>query len=76
MTLTWTMIKKDWSGMSEVTVLIDQKKEYTFVLKTDFEVEEFKKLNRFNSGKALNYLKDRNVKVEKQLIHYDLMLDN
>jgi hypothetical protein len=65
MKFTWTMIKKDLFGLWEVTVLLfSSGKEYTFTLKSEQEVDEFKKLLRFNPGKAFNFLKERNVKVE------------
>ena len=54
-------IVKDWTGLIDVTVRVNGKKDYTFTLSSQFDLEEFEKMLKFNPGKALNYLKDRNV---------------
>jgi hypothetical protein len=54
-------IVKDWTGLIDVTVRINGKKDYTFTLSSQFDLEEFERVLRFNPGKALNILKDRNV---------------
>ena len=53
-------IVKDWTGLIDVTVRINGKKDYTFTLSSQFDLEEFERVLRFNPGKALNILKDRN----------------
>lgn len=59
-------IVKDWTGLIDVTVRVNGKKDYTFTLSSQFDLEEFEKMLKFNPGKALNYLKDRNVNKENK----------
>ncbi len=54
-------VVKDWTGLIDATVRVNGKKDYTFTLSSQFDLEEFEKMLKFNPGKALNYLKDRNV---------------
>ena len=56
---------KDWTGLIDVTVRVNGKKDYTFTLSNQFDVDEFEKLLKFNPGKALNWLKKNKIKGEK-----------
>lgn len=56
---------KDWTGLIDVTVRVNGKKDYTFTLSSQFDVDEFEKLLKFNPGKALNWLKKNKIKGEK-----------
>ena len=51
--------------MIDVTVRVNDKKDYTFTLSSQFDVDEFEKLLKFNPGKALNWLKKNKIKGEK-----------
>lgn len=53
---------KDCFGITDVTVLVNNKKEYTFSLKSEYDVEVFNEKLRFHPGKALNYLKKCSIK--------------
>ena len=57
-------IVKDWTGLIDVTVRVNGKKDYTFTVKSQFDVDEFEKLLIHNPGKALNWLKK--VKINKE----------
>ena len=56
---------KDWTGLIDVTVRVNGKKDYTFTLSSQFDVDEFEKLLKFNPGKALNWLKKNKIKGEE-----------
>ena len=62
MKLFVSSIKKDWTGLIDVTVVINSKKEYTFTLSSQFDLEEFERLVLHNPGKALNWLKKVKIK--------------
>jgi hypothetical protein len=61
MKLIIVSIVKDWTGLIDITVRVNGKKDYTFTLSSQFDLDEFEKALRFNPGKALNILKDRNL---------------
>jgi hypothetical protein len=61
MKLIIVSIVKDWTGLIDVTVRVNGKKDYTFTLSSQFDLEEFERISKYNPGKALNYLKDRNI---------------
>lgn len=49
---------KDCFGVFEVTVKINGKdKEYTFLLGSQYDVDEFNRLYTYHKGLALNWLK-------------------
>jgi hypothetical protein len=47
----------DCFGVHEVLVRVDNKKDYTFSLKSDYDLRQFLEELRHHPGKALNYLK-------------------
>ena len=53
---------RDFCGVFEVTVLVNNNKEYTFCLGSQYDVEEFQRLTLHHPGKALNYLKKVRIK--------------
>ncbi len=55
-------IVKDWTGLIDVTVRVNGKKDYTFTVKSQFDVDEFERLLAHNPGKALNWLKKTKIK--------------
>jgi hypothetical protein len=55
---------KDWTGLIDVTVRVNGKKDYTFTLSSQFDLDEFNKLLVHNPGKALNWLKKVEIKSE------------
>lgn len=57
-------IVKDWTGLIDVTVRVNGKKDYTFTLSSQFDLDEFNKLLVHNPGKALNWLKKAKIKSE------------
>ena len=67
MILIVTQIKKDWTGMIDVTVLVNNKKEYTFTLTSEQDLEEFERLRVHNPGRAFNFLKNNSKNYEKLL---------
>jgi len=58
-------VMKDWTGLIDVTVRVNGKKDYTFTLSSQFDFEEFERLLKHNPGKALNWLKKTEIKSEK-----------
>ena len=50
-------IVKDWTGLIDVTVRVNGKKDYTFTVKSQFDLDEFERLLVHSPGKALNWLK-------------------
>ena len=59
MTLQHLSTVRDCFGVFEVTVKINGKdKEYTFPLRSQFDVDEFDRLFTHHKGKALNWLKN------------------
>lgn len=67
MILIVTQIKKDWTGMIDVTVLVNGRKEYTFTLTSEQDLEEFERLRVHNPGRAFNFLKNNSKNYEKLL---------
>ena len=57
-------IVRDWTGLIDVTVRVNGKKDYTFTLSSQFDLDEFNKLLVHNPGKALNWLKKVKIKSE------------
>jgi hypothetical protein len=57
--------KTDCFGVSEVAVQVDDKKEYIYSLKSQYDIDVFLEQLRFHPGKALNYLKRVSIKAEK-----------
>ena len=55
-------ILKDFFGLRDVTVRVNDKKDYTFTLTSNHAVEEFMEILKYHPGKALNYLKKYGVK--------------
>ena len=58
-------IMKDWTGLIDVTVRVNGKKDYTFTVSSQFDVDEFERLLKHNPGKALNWLKKVKIKKEE-----------
>lgn len=58
-------VERDWTGLIDVSIVINNKKEYTFILSSQFDFEEFERLALHNPGKALNWLKQVKIKNEK-----------
>lgn len=56
---------KDYFGLWEVNILIN-KKEYTFLIPSEYAVEKFERMSKRFPGRALNLLKKFNVK-EKEV---------
>jgi hypothetical protein len=56
---------KDWTGLIDVTVRVNGKKDYTFTVSSQYDVDEFEKLLKHNPGKALNWLKKVKIKREE-----------
>jgi hypothetical protein len=56
---------KDYFGLWEVNVLIN-KKEYTFLIPSEYAVEKFERMSKCFPGRALNLLKKFNIK-EKEV---------
>lgn len=48
---------KDFFGLHDITVRVNGKKDYTFTLTSDHDVEAFMDILKHHPGKALNYLK-------------------
>jgi hypothetical protein len=48
---------KDMFGVFDVTVTVNDKKEYTFSMKSEYDVNQFLGELKRHPGKALNYLK-------------------
>ena len=65
MKLFVSSIKRDWTGLIDVDVVINSKKEYTFTLSSQFDLGEFERLALHNPGKALNWLKQVKIKNKK-----------
>lgn len=65
MKLFVSSVKRDWTGLIDISIVINNKKEYTFTLSSQFDLEEFERLALHNPGKALNWLKQVNIKNEK-----------
>jgi hypothetical protein len=57
MKLTHLSTSIDCFGIHEVTVRVDGKKDYTFPLRSEYEVDEFLEEMKHRPGKALNWLK-------------------
>jgi len=53
---------KDFFGVIDVCVQIDGKKEYTFAMKSQYDIEQFCSLLPRKPGTALNYLKTNCIK--------------
>jgi hypothetical protein len=62
-----TQIKKDWTGMIDITVLVNGRKEYTFTLTSEQDLEEFERLRVHSPGRAFNFLKNNSKNYEKLL---------
>jgi len=62
--LNWTSYKKFSDGLIELTVLLNGKKEYTFVLPSQQDFDEFERLRQFNPGKAFNFLRKVNKSIK------------
>lgn len=58
MKLFVSSIVKDFTGLIDVTVVVNGKKEYTFTLSSQYDLDEFERLLKHNPGKALNWLKE------------------
>jgi hypothetical protein len=58
---------KDWTGLIDVTVRVNGKKDYTFTLSSQFDLDEFERIVEHNPGKALNWLKQVKVKENKEI---------
>lgn len=58
MKLTVISVAKDWTGLIDVTVRVNGKKDYTFTLSSQYDLDEFERLSKHNPGKALNWLKE------------------
>lgn len=67
MRLTVLSIIKDWTGLIDVTVLVNRLREYTFTLTSEQDLEEFERLRIHNPGRALNFLKNNSKNYEKDL---------
>jgi len=65
MKLFVSSVERDWTGLIDVSIVINNKKEYTFTLSSQFDLEEFERLTLHNPGKALNWLKQVKIKNEK-----------
>ena len=57
---------KDWTGLFEVTVSVNDKNTYTYVLTSQFDVDEFEKKLWKHPGSALNWLKKVAIECIKQ----------
>lgn len=55
---------KDYFGIYTVCVQIDDKKQYSYDMKSEYDVEQFLQLLRHKPGKALGYLKKYCIKEE------------
>lgn len=64
MKLFVSSVVKDFTGLIDVTVVVNGKKEYTFTLSSQYDLDEFERLLKHNPGKALNWLKK--VKINKE----------
>lgn len=62
--LTLVSIVKDIYGVYDVSVIINDNKEYTYSLKSEYDVNEFRRLCEHTPGKALNWLKNNCIKEE------------
>ena len=51
---------KDFFGLYDVAVLVNGK-EYSYTVRTKYEVDRFVKVMRYQPGKALNLLKKGNI---------------
>ena len=58
MKLFVSSIVKNFTGLIDVTVVVNGKKEYTFTLSSQYDLDEFERLLKHNPGKALNWLKE------------------
>jgi len=57
---------KDWTGLFEVTVVVNGKATYTYVVRSQFDVDEFEKKLWKHPGSALNWLKKVAIECNKQ----------
>jgi hypothetical protein len=65
MILQMLAVSKDYFGLFDVTVRVDDKREYTFVVRSQHEVDAVIREMRYKPGKALNMLKKGNVMLTK-----------
>lgn len=65
MKLIIVSIAKDWTGLIDLTVRVNEKKDYTFTLSSQYDLDEFERLLKHNPGKALNWLKKVKIKEEE-----------
>lgn len=62
MKLTVLSVTKDWTGLIDLTVRIEDKDDYTFTLSSQHDVDEFERMKKHHPGLALNYVKRVKVK--------------
>lgn len=60
--LTVTSIVKYYTGVIEISMFINDSKEYTFSVRSQHDVDTFTRLSKYNPGKALNWLKKNCIK--------------
>jgi len=61
MTLTELSTTRYPDGLTEITVIVDRNRTYSFTLSSAYDYAQFKKLLRKKPGAALNYLKKWNI---------------
>lgn len=64
--LTHLSTTKDFTGLYEVTVIVNDKATYVYVLTSQFDVDEFEKKLWKHPGSALNWLKKVAIECNKQ----------
>ena len=64
LTICLTAKRKDFFSVWEMDVLINGK-EYTYSIPSEFAVEEFERIALHTPGKAINWLKKFNLKMEE-----------
>ena len=64
--LTHLSTTKDFTGLYEVTVIVNDKAIYVYVLTSQFDVDEFEKKLWKHPGSALNWLKKVAIECNKQ----------